>query len=998
MSSENQTESVGQPHFDQRSQQVNTQTNVGGNSVHAAGERSVAAGRDVINSIVVTGDGAVIYQSGAEALSFYALDEAFRMQQRDRSPADFYGGTRPNWANIAHAHDAPRERYATLRAFVEAPDLPPQRMGLLLGLAGEGKTTLLMRLAWNLAEDGYNVLWRHSGWVFNRTITGQALTVPQDRPLILCFDQVDQEEHLPTMIQELAEQGIHFVVVGTARTHEWQLAGMEGHLRAVRLQKFLMPPLNRPEVEGILDKLAAANALDRLAELSRQAQVRHFLHRLEADGQLLPALLTARRRAESFEQIVLDVLEGVYRREDGPFLIRAYALLSAVHRFGFWLSRGLFAQALEIPEADVGPRVLGKLSGELLEVTEAPDGWGGSGHLYTRHPLIAEKVFGLAGDPTRRWAEPRYVYRRLFEALRQQLASMPETPERKLLTLLPLAVKRQGNLTQARMLFQFAAQSDPTNPVIWQAWALLEKEQGNVDEARRLFRQGVQADPTHAYLWQAWALLEKEQRNVDEARRLFRQGVQAAPTNAPLWQAWALLEKEQGDVDEAHRLFRQGTTAAPTDAHLWQAWALLEKEQGDVDEARRLFRQGTDADPTNAHLWQAWALLEKEQGDVAEARRLFRQGTTAAPTNAHLWQAWALLEKEQGNVAEARRLFCQGTTANPTDAPTWQAWAIMEGEAGNYGEARRLFQKAVEVNAQDAVTWQSWGVMESKAGDLKSAIPLLERALQFDSRNPIILQSLGIVYGELGDVEKAREYFEQAVALTPDDPVIWCAWGQVEMKHRHNERAQQLFERALVLNSQDALTWSLLGSVKCFRRDYEAAEHCFDEAIRLSKDPRRQARAYLEKAKMLSRIQGREADAEYVYEAALHLDAGNAFAHSAYAAFLYWRHRYPEAEEHYKCALQLRSDDTYVMASLASMLARLEGRGEEAEAYFLKALQAAPDDARTHAFYANFLKWRQRFDEAERHFVRSLELKEDAKVRQQHEEMQRRRRSEQEQR
>jgi Tfp pilus assembly protein PilF len=277
--------------------------------------------------------------------------------------------------------------------------------------------------------------------------------------------------------------------------------------------------------------------------------------------------------------------------------------------------------------------------------------------------------------------------------------------------------------------------------------------------------------------------------------------------------------------------------------------------------------------------------------------------------------------------------------------------------------------------------------MESKAGDHKRAIPLLECALQVDPQDPITLQSLGIVYGELGDVEKARAYFEQAVALTPDAPVIWCAWGQVEMKDRHNERAQQLFERALVLDSQDALTWSLLAQVKRFTGDCEAAGHCFDEAIRLSKDPRRQVRAYLEKAKMLSRIQGREADAEYAYEAALHLDAGNAFAHSAYAAFLYWRHQYPEAEEHYKCALQLRSDDTYVMASLASMLARLEGRDEEAEAYFQQALQLAPDDARTHAFYANFLTWRQRFDEAERHFVRSLELKEDAKVRRQYEEM-----------
>ena len=70
------------------------------------------------------------------------------------------------------------------------------------------------------------------------------------------------------------------------------------------------------------------------------------------------------------------------------------------------------------------------------------------------------------------------------------------------------------------------------------------------------------------------------------------------------------------------------------------------------------------------------------------------------------------------------------------------------------------------------------------------------------------------------------------------------------------------------------------------------------------------------------------------------------------------------------------------------MLARQPGRDEEAESYFRQALEINDISARTHRFYANFLKHRNRFGEAETYFQRSLELKEDPKVRRQYEQMQ----------
>jgi tetratricopeptide (TPR) repeat protein len=483
---------------------------------------------------------------------------------------------------------------------------PAQRLGVISGLSGEGKTTLLMRAAWEAARQGLPVLWRHYGHVT------QPYEHPfeQDGPLLICLDELPYVDELPALLSDLNESGLPFVLLGTARLHEWYNSPLRPEVeRRVTVQEFRLERLDEREARALLERLEANNALGALQAMSPPERLDYLLDRLQADGQLLPALMTS-RAGRSFEAILETVftnLEKRYREERVAFLLRGYAGIALVHRFGFWISRRLLAEFLPCPEAELTPRLLSPLRGELTEITEEE-----AGRLSTRHPWIAERALGLLAGS--RLPEERYLYQDLFAALGRVLGADPGAEERKLTTKLPLAFKYQGRIAEARRLFHQATQANPKDPVSWQAWALLEKEQGRIDEARRLFQQATQANPKDAVSWQAWALLEKEQGNIAEARRLFQQATQANPKDAVSWQAWALLEKEQGRIDEARRLFQQAIQADPKNAPTLQAWALLEKEQGRIDEARRLFQQATQANPKDPVSWQAWALLEKEQG------------------------------------------------------------------------------------------------------------------------------------------------------------------------------------------------------------------------------------------------------------------------------------------------------------------------------------------------------------------------------------------------
>ncbi len=314
-------------------------------------ERTVTVQGNAEQTVIITGDGNRVALGHSGEFAFRLLDEDFRRQQANRTPADFYNGTRPNWANIARGDDARRDLLDPLWDFVTASG-PAQRAAVLTGLSGEGKTTLLMRLAWEAAGAGFPVLWRHYGTV----------STPYERPfagarrVLIFVDELPYAEGLPRLLSDLNESGLPFTLIGTARQHEWTNSPLR--LETARLaawREFPLGRLNEDEARRLLERLEERQALGTLADKTPAQRLAYLLDRLQADGQLLPALLTA-RQGKAFESILEDVFTRLERRwgaEQTAFLLRGYAGIALVHRFGFWMSRPLLARFLEAPEAEL---------------------------------------------------------------------------------------------------------------------------------------------------------------------------------------------------------------------------------------------------------------------------------------------------------------------------------------------------------------------------------------------------------------------------------------------------------------------------------------------------------------------------------------------------------------------------------------------------------------------------------------------------------------------
>jgi len=135
----------------------------------------------------------------------------------------------------------------------------------VLDPSGEGKTTLLMRTAWELSQAGFIILWEHHGYVtapYRHAFQGE-------RRLVICLNGLPWVENLLGLVSNPNESGLPFVLLGTARQNEWENSGLEAQLgRLARLQRFPLGRLTpRREVGDLLTRLEAHQVLGALERL-----------------------------------------------------------------------------------------------------------------------------------------------------------------------------------------------------------------------------------------------------------------------------------------------------------------------------------------------------------------------------------------------------------------------------------------------------------------------------------------------------------------------------------------------------------------------------------------------------------------------------------------------------------------------------------------------------------------------------------------------------------
>ncbi|MDY6992544.1 MAG: SIR2 family protein, partial [Pseudomonadota bacterium] len=706
---------------------------------------------------------------------------------------NYYGGAACQWSLIKAGATAQRRATDDILQKLAVED---KQAILLTAAGGEGKTTLLMQVAWALAQQDFEVFYTPEPQVDTaQVLRGLA------GPLAILIDQADLlHKHELNALLDFAQyrsEPTHIILA--ARIHEWRRVQTNNKKAKQMLHSIrLTSPLSAAEAQTIAQLLIDSHTVT-------EVSLERLLERLMDENHrfLLAAMLTT-IHSKPLAAILEAAVQQVAQHPEAQNLLAALGCVVTLeahknkHGQPYFCSVRLFKETLAITSsADIAALCAQLPNPVQLKLRD-------DYRVETRHPLIAKTLLPILFEGDSPYLNKLEIHKQLIYAASRLSQTHDKSSERNFMTILPLIHQKRHDYEAARILYRLASETDPADAPTWQAWAVLEKEQGHigkVDEpytARWLFKQGMEANPKDLPTWQSWALLEKEQHNIGDihqlytARWLLKQGTEAHPKEASIWQAWALLEQEQGNIGEVNQvhsarwLFKQGTKADAKDASTWQAWGLLEQAQGNIGEmnrpytARWLFKQGSKGNSKHAPLWQAWGLLEQQMGHVGDinqaytARWLFKQATAANPKSVVTWEVWALLEHQQDNIGEvnqpytARWLFKQGISANPKHMSIWRAWASMEQQLGYYSQAESVAQQGLTHHAND---------------------PELIKLLEHLSTDTLVEVNQWLAQGEC---DKVGEYLKEALLANPQDQrllALWHQWQQQCDNHTPDEQS-----------------------------------------------------------------------------------------------------------------------------------------------------------------------------------------------------------------
>ncbi|XP_017107201.2 protein O-mannosyl-transferase Tmtc2 [Drosophila bipectinata] len=250
---------------------------------------------------------------------------------------------------------------------------------------------------------------------------------------------------------------------------------------------------------------------------------------------------------------------------------------------------------------------------------------------------------------------------------------------------------------------------------------------------------------------------------------------------------------------------------------------------------------------------------------------------------------------------------------------------------------------------------------------------------------PKALGNLGSVLSSQGRYEEAKTVLQKAIRYRPNMADVHFNLGILHQNQQDYLAAVECFQRAIKFRPNLAAAYLNLGiSFIALGKRQQAIEILqagskLDGATVRDRGAHDQARSsvYLQLGALYVE-QGKLQRALAVYREALSSLPGvlqqREVLYQRIGDVLGRLHQWDEAERHHRAALELQPNQVAAHLSYGITLARNSSRASEAEMWFKRALQLAPEQASVYHHYAEFLSLQSRHHESAIYHRRAAEL------------------------
>ncbi|XP_032436374.1 protein O-mannosyl-transferase TMTC2 [Xiphophorus hellerii] len=336
----------------------------------------------------------------------------------------------------------------------------------------------------------------------------------------------------------------------------------------------------------------------------------------------------------------------------------------------------------------------------------------------------------------------------------------------------------------------------------------------------------------------------------------------------------------------------------------------------DWQNEEMLYKSGIYVNPAKA--WGNLGNVLKSQGKMDEAEQAYRNALYYRSNMADMLYNLGLLLQESNKFSQALHYYKLAIGSRPTLASAYLNTGIILMNQGRLDEAKRTFLTCADIPDEN-----------------------LKDPHAHKSSVTSCLYNLGKLLHEQGQQEEAISMFKEAIQKMP----------------------RQFAPQSL---------YNMLGEAYMRLNKLPEAEHWYKESLRAKPD---HIPAHLTYGKLLA-ITGQKTEAERYFLKAIQLDPtkGNCYMH--YGQFLLEESRLLEAAEMAKTAARLDGGEFDVVFSAAHML-RQAKLNEAAEKYYGQAASLRPNYPAALMNLGAILHLNGKLQEAEANYLRALQLKPD---------------------
>ena len=425
---------------------------------------------------------------------FYSFFKVPHRQPSPRARPGFLLGTPPTWEDIAAHVDAHREINELLKGQLRAAfNQDEPAMFILTSAAGGGKSTVAKRVAMELVDEGFSVVFSEGDQRPNPDAIASFARGFHQRMLFV-FDNAGQNLHLIAQICELlkAEPIKHIFLILT-RSNDMANWGYE-LARVSSLARIAVPHLSDADILSIIDTLAQHDALGKLRGKSSDEQFDVF--KRKARKQILVAMREA-TSGLGFDEILKDE----YAKLEPPEARLLYLIVALASSRDYGLTHQQMITAMALPPNETLLLAESSLFEILVPKETQPDRY------VIRHPAIAE--FILVAAPRDALAEA------VVSFLRGVSTVLPEGRERRW----SLAFKIYRDVINHRRLFQCFHERVEIIRDIYERVKPYYRDDGHywLQFGSYELEYGDALDAAENYINQASALLSSQNTQVDTA-------------------------------------------------------------------------------------------------------------------------------------------------------------------------------------------------------------------------------------------------------------------------------------------------------------------------------------------------------------------------------------------------------------------------------------------------------------------------------------------------